>query len=143
MGKVMDPLPKTIEERVARLEKRSHGAAALSRRIDKLAAVLETIDVDQADALSTQVHKRMLALNRRTQVDVLKLTVLTELSFYAKRYMEADANRIRELIIRAMDQGDDWWSERRELTICNWLDAVQAVDPAGEVDSGRVLELVK
>ena len=114
------------EERLAALEKLVQSMAGdnktNTRRVDKVIERLKNIEPHTVEKYLDSARAEALDLHRRFQLVFLKQAVLTEVMWVAgKKYPEYAIN-LHRAIVEAMEEADEWWKERADNTIAQWID---------------------
>lgn len=116
----------TLEDAAARIEELEGAVARIAsteRRLEEtrkavrdVQNVLGLIDQNKAAKKLHEVKERLGALSRRLEVEILKDTVLSEVTrIYPEIWVQ---------LIRALDNDDEWWRTGEALTIKQWRDRV-------------------
>lgn len=89
----------------------------LDRRTIAMKSRLDTIEPHAVEKKLNSITDDVEHLHDRLGVMIAKVTVATEVSFWARQKGEEVSNRINAAVIRAFDRPDEWWRNRDNKTI--------------------------
>ncbi len=118
----------------AKQASRAYGLASRAERATaKLTQAQKSVlaAAEGVDAILDPLRSRMADLRWLVEVSVLKVSVLTEISYLTKNAEPAGVAEMHARLMRALEEPGDWWIERSQLTLGQWVDALLELDLGG------------
>lgn len=107
-----------LRDNTASLKK---GAAVLSRTSIRHGMRLDNLEPKKVTRFLEETKEDIIAVHSAYKLLILKQTVATELCWVEGFKDKPNSFDIMKTVIRAFDQPDAWWFERREITLGDWV----------------------
>lgn len=105
----------------------------LNEKVTKLSGGVVLVNAEEAARVVASLRAELGDLHEHVQTNIQKHSVLTELPFLVRHRAPESLPRLYEAIIWAFEQPMDWWQERTDRTLGNWIERLPVEYREGSV----------